>query len=406
MDSAIGAAARALAQGDPLTALRFVALRSDAPALAVRGIAMAQLGELVDARRLLRRAARSFGPREPLAKARSVVAEAEVALALRDLGKEATSLDAAATVLSARGDVVNAVFARLVQARRWILLGEAERAERALRSLALEEAPPRVAALGHLATADVALRRAEARRAEEALARARRAAEEAGIAPLLAEVGKAEAEFTRPIARAVERGVEQSVSVAELPQIWASGRLVVDVCRREVRRGPQVVSLRTRPVLLELLAALAEANPVPKARDELIRHVFGARRIDDSHRVRLRVELGRLRKVIHAFADVRATSGGYELVPHDEAGCVLLLPPASDESSAVLAMLRGGEAWGTSALAAGLGKSQRAIQRALAELERESKVRSVGRGRARRWVAAPATAFATTLLLVDPASLQ
>jgi hypothetical protein len=55
MDSLITAAARALARGDPLGALNRVALRDDAPALALRGIAMAQLGDLVRAKALLRK---------------------------------------------------------------------------------------------------------------------------------------------------------------------------------------------------------------------------------------------------------------------------------------------------------------------------------------------------------------
>lgn len=406
MDSAIATAARALAQGDPVTALRYVALRTDGSALAVRGIAMAQLGELADARKLLRRAARSFGPGEPLAQARCVLADAEVALALRDLGKDAAELETATAVLAARGDFVNASFAKMVQARRFLLLGDVERAERELRTLTLDSIPPRVAALGHLATADVALRRADAAGAEAALVRARLAAAAAKILPLRAEVEKAQAALRAPVARAVEGAAERSVSVAALPEIWSSGKLVVDVCRREARRRATAVSLVTRPVLLELLAALAEATPEPVPRDELIRRAFGARRIDDSHRVRLRVELGRLRKLMHALADVRARGGGYELAPHGAVGCILLLPPTSGEGSAVLAMLRGGEAWATSALAAALGKSQRAVQRALSELERDGKVRSVGRGRARRWVAAPTTGFATTLLLVDPAALQ
>ncbi|HEU5194094.1 MAG TPA: helix-turn-helix domain-containing protein, partial [Methylomirabilota bacterium] len=86
MDTLIAAAAHALAAGDPLGALKRIALRDDAPALALRGIAMAQLGDFVRAKRLLRRAARTFPPSEAVARARCVVAEAEIALVSRDLG--------------------------------------------------------------------------------------------------------------------------------------------------------------------------------------------------------------------------------------------------------------------------------------------------------------------------------
>ena len=111
MDSLITAAARALAAGNPLGALNRVALRDDASALALRGIAMAQLGDLVRAKVLLRSAARAFGPKEPVARARCVVAEAEIALVSRDLGWPAKALDAARATLEEHGDRLNAAYA-------------------------------------------------------------------------------------------------------------------------------------------------------------------------------------------------------------------------------------------------------------------------------------------------------
>jgi DNA-binding transcriptional ArsR family regulator len=191
----------------------------------------------------------------------------------------------------------------------------------------------------------------------------------------------------------------------ELPRILSSGKLVVDACRREALLGKHVVRLVTRPILLELLVALGEAVPGDVARDALILSVFGARRINDSHRVRLRVELGRLRKVLVRLAEVRATALGFALAPRGNAGCLVLLPPAPGEASALASLLRGGEAWATSALAQAVGKSQRAVQRALSALERDGKVRAIGAGRARRWVGAPAPGFAATLLLVAPGTL-
>src|SRR4030095_15694632 len=135
MDSMITAAARALATGDPLGALKRVALRDDAPALALRGIAMAQLGDLVRAKVLVRRAARAFGPREAVARARCIVAEAEIALVSRDLGWPAKALDAARVTLEEHGDRVNAAHARYLEVRRLLLIGRLDEAERALADL-------------------------------------------------------------------------------------------------------------------------------------------------------------------------------------------------------------------------------------------------------------------------------
>jgi len=399
MDSAISTAARALSVADPLTALKHVALRSDAPALALRGIAMAQLGEFSHAKALLRRAARKFGAKESIARARCVVAQAEVALATRDLAGADRGLAEAVRLLVERGDVANAAFARLVQVRRLTLLGEVARAERALGAIGLEQVPPRLAALLNLAAFDLAIRRVDSSSAEQALARARDAARRAHVPPLVVEVEKAEKQLALPVARALEAGRELPLLLKELPALWASGKLVVDACRREARRDRQITSLVKRPVLFELLLALAEAAPGDVARDVLIARVFGMKRVNDSHRVRLRVELGRLRRVLAGLAEVRATSAGFELAV-ECAGCTVLLPPADGDQSALLALLSGGDAWATSALALAVGKSQRAVQRALGALEQSGKVRGVGAGRARRWVAAPAAGFTTPLLLV------
>src|SRR5678815_5478426 len=135
MDSLITAAARALAAGDPLGALNRIALREDAPALALRGIAMAQLGDLVRAKALVRSAARAFGPREAVARARCIVAEAEIALAARDLRWPAEALDAARATLEAHGDRVNAAHARYLDVRRLLLIGRLDEAEHALGEL-------------------------------------------------------------------------------------------------------------------------------------------------------------------------------------------------------------------------------------------------------------------------------
>lgn len=406
MDSAVSTAARALSVGEPLHALKLVALRTDPPALALRGIAMAQLGEWPKALALLRRAGKAFGEAEPVARARCVVAAAEVSLVLRDLAGAARGLDDAVSLLGRRGDVTNAVFARLVQARRFVLLGQLEAAEKALANMQLARAPARLVALANLITADVAMKRVRCAEAQAALAEARRAAGASQIAALVAEVEGAQRRFAAPVARLLRAGVEQSVGLQKLEPLLASDELVVDACRREARQGGRTVSLVTRPLLLELLVALAERAPQQVLRDVLIARLFGARRPNESHRVRLRVEVGRLRKLLGRMAELRATDAGFALVPRGGGAPLTLLPPEDGEASELWALLRGGEAWATSALASALGKSQRSVQRALSELESEGKVRASGEGRARRWVATPTGGFATSLLLVAPGSLS
>src|SRR5215469_12245751 len=159
MDSLITAAARALARGDPLDAMNRAALRDDAPALALRGIAMAQLSDLVRAKALLRSAGRAFGPKEAVARARCILAEAEIALVSRDLGLPAKALDAAAAVLEAHGDRVNAAYARLLQARHLLLIGRLDQAESALAALDPALLPPASRAVHELVIAGIALRR-------------------------------------------------------------------------------------------------------------------------------------------------------------------------------------------------------------------------------------------------------
>src|SRR6478609_6057845 len=191
MDSLITAAARALAAGDPLGALNRVALRDDAPALALRGIAMAQLGDLARAKLLLRRAARAFGPREAVARARCVVAEAEIALVSRDLGWPAKTLDAARATLEARGDRLNAAHARYLAIRRLLLIGRLDEAERTLADLDPAPFPPALRAAHELVVAGIAMRRLRTRPARAALARAELAAQHARIPALAAEVESA-----------------------------------------------------------------------------------------------------------------------------------------------------------------------------------------------------------------------
>src|SRR5512134_289680 len=402
MDSLITAAARALAAGDPLGALKRVALRDDAPALALRGIAMAQLGDLARARALLRRAARAFGANEAVARARCVVAEAEIALVSRDLGWPAKALDAARATLEAHADRVNAAYARYLEVRRLLLIGRIAEAERTLAELDSAPLPPASRTAHELGVAGIAIRRLRTKAARAALARARRTADHARIPALTAEVESAYLALNMPAARLIGRGGERVLLLEEVEAVLASNACVVDACRRVVRRAGKVVSLATRPVLFALARALGEAWPGDVPRDTLVARAFGSKLADESHRARLRVEVGRLRTVLRTLADVSATKRGFALAPRRAGEVVVLAPPVEEEHAAVLAFLADGESWSSSALALALGVSQRTVQRALDSLAAGGRVQSVGRGRARRWMTPPVAGFTTTLLLPAP----
>jgi hypothetical protein len=396
------AAARALAAGDPLGALNRVALRDDAPALALRGIAMAQLGDLVRAKALVRSAARAFGAREPVARARCVVAEAEIALISRDLNWPTKALEAARVTLEAHGDRLNAAHARYLEVRRLLLIGRLDEAERALAGLDPTPFPPALRAAHELVVAGVALRRLQTLAARAALERARRAAGLAGIPTLIAEVDNAALVLNAPAARLLARGEERPLLLDEVEALLASKALIVDACRHVVRETGAVISLSGRPVLFVLARALAEAWPEDVPRDVLVARAFRAKVADESHRARLRVELGRLRSVLRAVAGVSATRRGFMLMPRHARDVVVLARPVEDKHAPVLALLADGESWSSSALALALGASQRTVQRSLDTLAVQGKVQSVGKGRARRWMTPPMPGFTTTLLLPAP----
>lgn len=402
MDSLITAAARALAAGDLLGALNRVALRDDPPALALRGIAMAQLGDLVRAKVLLRRAARAFGPKEAVARARCVVAEAEIALVSRDLGWPAKALDAARATLEAHGDRVNAAHARNLEVRRLLLVGRLDDAERLLAGLDPTPLPPALKAAHELVVAGVEIRRLRTMAARAALARARCASREAAIPALTAEVESASLVLDTPAARLIARGGERPLLLEEVEALLGSGVLIVDACRHVVRYAGRVVSLATRPVLFALARALGEAWPGDVPRSTLIARAFRARHADESHRARLRVEVGRLRAELRTLANVSATKQGFALAPRRAREIVVLAPPVEEPHAAVLALLADGESWSSSALAIALATSPRTVQRALEALAAAGKVQSFGCGRARRWLTPPVPGFPTTLLLPGP----
>jgi len=402
MDSLITAAARALAKGDVLGALSRVALRDDAPALALRGIAMAQLGDLVRAKALLRRATRAFGLREALARARCIVAEVEIALVSRDLTWPPGTLDAARVTLEAHGDHLNAAHARHLAVRRLLLIGRLDEAELTLATFDAASLPPALRTAHELVVAGIAIRRLRIKQARDALVEAERAARHAGIPALMAEVENTALVLNAPAARLIAPGDERLLRLEEVETLLASGALVVDACRHVLRDADATVSLTTRPVLFALARALAEAWPADVSRSTLLARAFRAKQADESHRARLRVEVGRLRSKLKPLADVNATTLGFTLTPRRARNVAVLAPPVEDQHASVLAFLADGEAWSSSALSLALGASARTVQRALESLAAAGKVQSYGRGRSRRWLARPMPGFTTILLLPGP----
>jgi len=402
MDSLITAAARALAAGDPIGALNRIALRDDAPALALRGIALAQLGDLGRARILMRSAARAFGAKEPLARARCTLAETEIALASRDLRWPAGRLEAARATLEAQGDISNAAHARSIELRHLLLVGRLDEAEALLVKLDPAASPPAARAVQELVAAGIAMRRIRTADAAAALARAAAAARLAGIPALSAEVENTAHALVLPAAQRVSAGGRHPLLLRDVEALLTSGALVVDGCRHAVCSAGTTIPLATRPVLFSLARTLAEAWPADVSRSELLARVFGARQADESHRARLRVEAGRLRSLLVPLAEVRATRRGFVLAPRGRREVVVLTPPSEEEHTDVLALLADGEAWSSSALALALATSQRSVQRALDALAAAGKVQAFGQGRARRWLAPSIPGLATILLLPPP----
>ena len=402
MESLITAAARALQAGDPLGALNRVALRNDAPSLALRGIAMAQLGDLAKAKTLLRSAARAFGPKEAVARARCVVAEAEIALVSRDLNWPANTLVVARATLASHGDLANAAHAGHIEARRLLLLGRLDEAERTLAEIKTTPLPPAAQVARELVIAGIAIRRLRTKDARAALGRAASAARQAGIPALAAEVEGASRVLDTPAARLITRGHERPLLLEEVEDLVTSEALVVDTFHHAVRRRGILVPLGTRPVLFALARILAQAWPADVSREALITGAFQARHVDESHRARLRVEIGRLRTKLKPLADVSATRQGFALTPRNTRQVLVLARPVEKKHANVLAFLSDGEPWSSSALALALGTSARTVQRALEELARSNKVQSFGHGRARRWMTPPVPGFPTGLLLPGP----
>src|SRR5438045_3655760 len=317
-------------------------------------------------------------------RARCIVAEAEVALASRDLGWPANALDAARATLEKHGDLINAAHARYLQIRRLLLIGRMSEAERTLDGVDPAAFPAPLKTAHELIVAGIAMRRLQTNAMRAALLRAERAARDARIPALTAEVDSALRALNAPAARLIANGAERILRLEDVEALLASKAFVVDACRHVVRDEHRVVSLAKRPVLFALARALGEAWPRDVPRDALVARAFRLKLADESHRARLRVEVGRLRAVLRSLADVSATKQGYALIPRRAREVVVLARPIEEKHAAVLSFLADGESWSSSALALALGASQRTVQRALDSLAAADKVQSFGRGRARR----------------------
>ncbi len=393
MDRVLQMASRALVMGDPLAALDLVALRTDALGLALRGTAMAQLGMYDRADELLRRALTDHEGR--VGKARCTVALAEIDLARRELTSAPAHLEAALETLEAANDDQNAALGRLILARRYLALGRLEAAEVACSRVECSTA--RLMVIAELVKADIAIRQVRATAARSALTRAERWLERARVPALQAELEAANAKLVQPVARLHRNGADRRVTLAEVEALFASEVLVVDGCRRALAGAHRRVSLARRPVLFQLMARLAHGWPDAVHRDELIAAVFGAGFDRASDRVKLRVEIGRLRTTVADVVAVEPASDGYRL----EAGreVVVLSPPYDGPGASILALLSEGATWRASALAAALAVSHRTVQRTLKALEAQGVVVAEGQGRARRWNATPLAHGGTPLLL-------
>ena len=283
------------------------------------------------------------------------------------------------------------------------MIGHVDDAEQALASFSPAGLPPALRAVHELVVAGIAIRRGRAKPARVALRRADHAARDAGIPALIAEIDTALQALDAPAARLIARTAERPLLLDDVEALLDSPAVVVDARRYAVQQRGTQVSLAMRPVLFTLLRTLAEAWPGDAPRGALIARAFRAKVFDDSHRARLRVEIGRLRASLRAIAGIRATTRGFALVPGRTREVVVIAPPADDSHAALLAHLADGEAWSTAALALAFGTSQRSVQRALESLASARKVQALGRGRSRRWIVAPVPGLTTTLLL--PAAL-
>ncbi|MGK3961528.1 helix-turn-helix domain-containing protein [Sorangium sp. So ce118] len=384
-------AARALAAGDALGALRVAGPFGGPHALALRGIALAQMGAYAEARAALERAALAFAAAgEERARARASAALGEIALAQRELGEAQRGLAEAGDALERAGDPTNAAWARLGAARAALLEGrvaEAERALAAAEATVTGDAPVFTRAALALARAELHARLVRASSARRAAEQAAAWARASGHPQLIAETERFLRVHDEPVARVVRGGREELARLADVEALVAAeGRVVVDSLRRRVLDGGAArADLSRRPVLFAMLEALARAHPAAIASADLARAAFGVRTINESHRRRLRVEVGRLRAALGGAGVVRALGNAYRWELGGGVELVLLAPLDPGNAGAICALLADGAAWSAPAIGAALCKSTRTVQRALSELVLARAVEVSGSGPSRRY---------------------
>lgn len=393
---ALAVAGRALARGEALEALGLVGREESALGLTLRGIAYAQLGDLNLARASLERAVPLAD--DAVTRARARAALVDVALGTGNPGSAARAARASIDELSALGDARNAAMQRLVLARAEVLLGRLGDAQRTVEQVLSSEVTPDLHAVASLAQAEIALRALAATRARQALVQARRCLEESPHPLLERALDGLERELTLPVARTLRAGVLRGADVSVIEELSRGEVLLVDACRRLVVEGRVAIPLARRPVLFAVLLVLARAWPEAVPRDELAARAFDVRRVNASHRARLRVEVGRLRKLLDGpAAEPTATAEGYVLSSKREV--VVLLPPTDDEGVSIALLLGDGASWTAQGLAEHAGISRRTAQRALSALVDGGAAVRTGRGKDVRY-ARPGTPIASRMLLL------
>ena len=389
-------AARALGRGDALHALSLVGRIETSTALVLRGIAYAQLGDLELARDALSRGIEASTDARESARARAALVE--IALLDGDPGPAARAARASIEELRALGDNRNATMQTLVLARAEVLLGRLNEASHVVETILAKKLPSDLEAVAWLAMAEIAVRSVAATRARSALRRAEAALVRSPHPLLSRALDALSQEISRPVARLLRDGDTSAVDLFAVEAASRGEILLVDGCRQIVVGGRVIVPLARRPILFALLAALARAWPGSITRDELAARGFSVQRVNASHRARLRVELGRLRKLMEGLdASPIATPDGYRLA--STRSVAVLLPPTDDEDARISILLGDGAAWSAQGLAEHAGVSKRTAQRLLAFLVERGAATRTGTGRDLRYTRT-GTPIASRMLLL------
>lgn len=394
---------------DPLARLRATNGKSDPESLARRGVALSALEEWEGALALLDQARALFAAAgDERGAARTRLAALEISVFCRDIAGADEELAAAARELARLGDHANATWARVVAARLGVLLGRGGEALRDLEAVGGDQTAPRVTrAIALLAAGEAALRTRRASLARD-LFRSARDLVSAADPMLWSEIARALAALDEPVVVAIERREETRMDMLAVeaivtpPPMGGDRRFVVD-SPAGVLIGPdgERRSLRAKPALLALLVALARSHPDAVEWKALASSVMSAPRPNESHRARLKVELGRLRRMLPSGTAIRSLGGGAWTL--ETAASVVTLVPllrrAPEERA--LTLLSDGRAWRAKDLAEALEMGPRVMQRDLAALAARGVVRQTGRGPTTRWyVPGRAESIASQMLLL------